>query len=59
MINEFSFMHAVKDKFPPLHYTAPRQIAPHTSCGADVESLFSLAKDLTYAKILACADAIY
>ena len=45
--------------FSLMHYTAPRQTASHTSHGADVESLFSLAKGLTYAKILACADAIY
>ena len=31
MINEFSLMHAVKDKFP-LHYTAAsRQTTSHTS----------------------------
>ena len=30
MINEFSLMHAVKDKFP-LHYTASRQTTSHTS----------------------------
>ena len=47
MIDEFSLMHAVKDKFP-LHYTAFRQTAPHISHEADVESLFSLAKGLTH-----------
>ena len=52
MINAFSLMHAVKDKFP-LHYTAPRQTASHTSHGADVESLFSLVKGLTHARLLA------
>ena len=30
MINEFSLMHAVKDKFP-LHHTASRQTTSHTS----------------------------
>ena len=52
MVNEFSLMHVVKDQFP-LHYTAFRQTASHTSHGADVESLFSLVKGLTHARLLA------
>ena len=43
--------------FSLMHYTAPRQTASRTSHGVDVESLFSLPKGLTHARILACADA--
>ena len=47
MVNESSLVHAIKGKFT-LHYTTFRQTAAHISHKTDVESLFSLAKNLTH-----------
>ena len=51
MINEFSLIHAIKDKFP-LHYTTFRQTDSRISREADVENLFALAKGLTHWNIM-------